>query len=54
MSFRSFSTSALCVTALTLASSSSPAPALRDAVAKKIAADYPSLEAIYQDLHVHP
>ena len=29
-------------------------PALRDAVAKKIAADYPSLEAIYKDLHAHP
>jgi len=29
-------------------------PALRDAVAKKIAAEYPALEAIYKDLHAHP
>ncbi len=28
--------------------------ALRDAVAKKVAADYPSLEAFYKDLHLHP
>lgn len=29
-------------------------PALREAVAKKIAAEYPALEAIYKDLHAHP
>jgi amidohydrolase len=29
-------------------------PALRDAVARKLDAEYPSLEAIYQDLHAHP
>ena len=29
-------------------------PALRDTVAKKIAADYASLETLYQDLHTHP
>ena len=28
--------------------------ALRAAVAKKISAEYPSLEAIYRDLHAHP
>ncbi len=28
--------------------------ALRDTVARKLAAEYPSLEAIYQDLHAHP
>ncbi len=28
--------------------------ALRDAVAQKVAADYPALEAVYLDLHAHP
>ena len=28
--------------------------ALRDVVARKIAADYPQLDAFYQDLHAHP
>ena len=28
--------------------------ALRDAVAQKVAADYPALDAIYKDLHAHP
>jgi amidohydrolase len=28
--------------------------ALRELVAKKVAADYPSLEAFYKDLHTHP
>ena len=31
-----------------------PDAALRDAVAKKINADYPSLDAFYKDLHTHP
>ncbi len=52
-------TAALFLAALTLApvvasTASAADPALRDAVAKKIAAEYPSLEAIYQDLHAHP
>ena len=29
-------------------------PALRDTVAKKVAADYASLETLYRDLHTHP
>lgn len=29
-------------------------PAVQDAVAGKIAADYPSLDAFYKDLHAHP
>ncbi len=29
-------------------------PALREAVAKKVTAEYPALEAIYQDLHSNP
>jgi amidohydrolase len=43
--------------ALTLAATATfaaPDPALRDAVARKIAADYPSLETIYKDLHSNP
>ena len=40
--------------ALATSVSAASDPALRDAVAKKIAADYPSLEAIYRDLHAHP
>ena len=30
------------------------APAVRDAIAAKIAADYPMLDALYKDLHAHP
>jgi len=49
-------TVALTFAALALASvaAAAPDPALRDAVAKKIAAEYPSLEAIYKDLHANP
>lgn len=39
---------------LPLAAFSAAAPALRDAVAQKLAAEYASLEAIYRDLHAHP
>ena len=28
--------------------------ALRELVAKKVAADYPALDAFYKDLHTHP
>ena len=53
MNVRRFLTTVL--TALALAPFALAAdPALRDAVAKKIAAEYPALEAIYRDLHAHP
>ena len=46
----------LTLAALALAPLAFAAPdaALRDAVAKKLSAEYPSLETIYQDLHAHP
>ena len=31
-----------------------PDPALRDAVAKKVAAEYPSLDVLYKELHANP
>jgi amidohydrolase len=33
---------------------SAATPTVKDLVAKKISAEYPSLEAIYRDLHAHP
>jgi amidohydrolase len=49
-------TTALTFAALTLAPvvASAADAALREAVAKKISAEYPSLEAIYRDLHANP
>lgn len=49
-------TAALSLAALTLAPHAATAAdaSLRDAVAKKISAEYPSLEALYRDLHSHP
>ena len=46
----------LLLACLLLAPCSLPAAAdeVRDRVARKIAADYPSLDAIYKDLHAHP
>ena len=50
MKLRSLVALTLLATPLT----ATPDPALRDAVAQKIAADYPSLETVYRDLHTHP
>ncbi|QYM79489.1 amidohydrolase [Horticoccus luteus] len=41
----------LCATSVLAAA---PTPALRQLVAEKVAADYPALDAFYQDLHAHP
>lgn len=58
MNLRSLATRSLATTALALALASGVTSAddaaLRDAVAKKISAEYPSLEAIYRDLHANP
>lgn len=60
MKFRSRTSASLALAALSVATllstatATAAAPALRDAVAQKIAAEYPSLEAIYKDLHAHP
>ncbi|MCX6952034.1 MAG: amidohydrolase [Verrucomicrobia bacterium] len=53
MTFRTLAITALSAAALATATAA-PDAALREAVAKKIAAEYPSLEAIYKDLHAHP
>jgi hippurate hydrolase len=47
-------TAALSLFALAPALASAADAALRDAVAKKISAEYPSLEVIYKDLHANP
>lgn len=44
----------LILSLLTSAVAAAAAPELRDVVAAKIAAEYPSLEAIYKNLHAHP
>ncbi len=43
---------AVCLVAPSTAASVDPA--LRTALAQKLAADYPSLDALYKDLHAHP
>ena len=39
---------------VTLPLAAAPDAAVRTAVAEKLAADYPSLDALYKDLHTHP
>ena len=48
------SLAAIAALILAPAATSAADASLRDAVAKKISAEYPSLEAIYKDLHAHP
>lgn len=49
-----FTPLALLLASASLALAAEPAAEVRDAVAQRIAADYPSLEAFYLDLHQHP
>jgi hippurate hydrolase len=42
------------LTAALTARAAAPDAGLRDAVAARVAADYPALDALYKDLHTHP